>query len=310
MSSQLTPRWSSAYLAALATAAVPGLDVVATIPPRLVTETQEATGVRDTQGRTWLVRAPRDDAAGATLLAEAALLRALADEDLPFEVAVAVGTAPMSEGGRAIVQRVLPGEVLDVASLRPGPGIAASVGQALAALHELGWEAVDEAGLPVYDAAGVRNRLLTELDSMAGTGRVPSVLLKRWEAQLDDVRLWRFRPTAVHGDLSGDCVRVSGEQVVALEDFASAHVGDPASDLGWLVAAAPEDALDSVLEAYALGRTEGGDAGILDRAQFHSEFALGRWLLQGIRAGSEPIAREAEVMLNELATAIIEAGER
>lgn len=310
MRSQPEPRWTSAHLAALATAAIPGLEVVGTTGPPVVAGAVEVAGVRDAAGNTWVVRAPRDDAAGAALLAEAALLRALADEDLGFALAVPVGSVAIDDGARAVIHRALPGQELELGTLRPGPGLAASLGTALARLHELGWEAVEEAGLPVYDAEEVRTRLLTELDSMAATGRVPSLLLRRWEAQLEDIPAWRFRPTAVHGDLAGERVLVEGDAVVAMAEFGSAHVGDPASDLAWLVASAPEDALESVLEAYALGRAEGGEAAVLARAQLHSELALGRWLLHGIRTGQEPIAREAEVMLNELATAIIEAGER
>lgn len=304
---ELTPRWSAAHLAALAVAAVPGLEVVATRRPRNVTEQLETTGVLDADGGAWLVRAPRDAAAGAELAAEAALLEVVAREDLPFAVATPVGFADVGDPGsatRAVVTRLLPGRALDVARLHPGPGLAASLGSALAALHELPWDAVEAAGLPILDAEGVRSRHLTELDAMAATGRVPSVLLRRWEAQLEDVRLWRFRPVLVHGDLSGERVLVEQERVSAIESFASAHVGDPATDLAWLVAAAPEDALESVLESYALGRTEGGEGAVVARAQLVSELALGRWLLFGLRAGQADVVRDAEAMLADLAEAV------
>lgn len=307
MSAQPTPRWSASFLAAVATAAVPGLEVVATRHPRYVTEHVEVTGVLDSAGRTWVVRAPRDAATGAALAAEAALLAELAQEDLPFAVARPVGGAMLDDGTRAVVQEDLPGRPLAVAGLRPGPGVAASLGGALAALHEVGWSAVERAGLPVYDAEAARTRLLAELDAMAQTGRVPAVLLRRWEEQLEDVRMWRFRPALVHGDLAGERVLVDGDAVVAIEDFSSAHVGDPATDLAWLVAAAPEDALESVLEAYSLGRTEGGEGAVVWRAQLLSELALGRWLLHGLRAGEDRVVAEAQEMLAGLAVAVEES---
>lgn len=290
---------------------MPGLEVVATRHPRYVTEHVEVTGVLDSAGRTWVVRAPRDAATGAALAAEAALLAELTHEDLPFAVARPVGGAVLDDGTRAVVQEDLPGRPLAVAGLRPGPGLAASLGSALAALHEVGWSAVERAGLPVYDAEAARTRLLAELDAMAQTGRVPPALLRRWEGQLEDVRMWRFRPALVHGDLAGERVLVDGDAVVAIEDFSAAHVGDPAIDLAWLVAAAPEDALESVLEAYALGRAEGGEGAVgtvVWRAQLLSELALGRWLLHGLRAGDDVVAAEAREMLTELAAAIEAAG--
>lgn len=299
-----TARWSPAFLAALATAAVPGLDAVAITHPRTLTPAVETVGVRDATGALYVVRAPRDDAAGAGLMAEAALLRALADEELPFEVALPLGSVAIPDGPRAVVHRALEGEELDVVALLPGPGVAASLGEAIAALHERGWDAVSEAGLPVFDAEEVRTRLIAELDAMAESGRIPVVLLRRWESALENIPLWRFRATAVHGDLAGDRIRVSGEVVTAIEAFAEAHVGDPALDLAWLVASAPEDGLESVLESYLHHRDIGGDPGLLERAQLHSELALGRWLLHGIRLGDAAIIEEAEAMLADLAAAV------
>lgn len=309
MSPQPTPRWSASFLAAIAAAAVPGLDVVATRHPRYVTDEVEVTGVLDSTGRTWVVRAPRDAATSAALAAEAALLAELADAGLPFAVARPVGSAELADGTRAVVSHDLPGRPLHLAALKPGPGLAASLGSALAALHECGWDAADRAGLPVYDAESIRVRLLAELDAMAETGRVPTLLLRRWERALEDVAQWRFRPGLVHGDPSGERVMVDGDAVVALEDFSHAHVGDPAVDLAWLVAGAPEDGLESVLEAYSVGRVASGDAGVVWRAQLHSELALGRWLLHGVRGGDVAVAREAQEMLDDLADALSQDGE-
>lgn len=283
---------------------MPGLDVVATRHPRSVTDREEITGVQDAQGRHWVVRAPRDSAAGAALLAEGALLNALERYELPFAVAVPAGWSEIPEVGRAVVHRDLPGRPLQLHTLEPGPGLAASLGSALAALHELDPGIADEAGLTIFDAAQCRSRLLVELDELAGTGRVPAVLLRRWEEMLEDVAAWRFRPTLVHGELDSDCVLVDGERVTALTGFTAAHIGDPALDLAWLVAAAPEDALESVLEAYDMARTEGGAGHLVLRAQLMSELALGRWLLHGLRRSDETVVAEAAAMLADLADAV------
>lgn len=309
VSGHLTPRWSAPFLAALATVAVPGLDAVATRHPRVVTPTMETTGVLAADGGSWIVRAPRDAATGAALMAESELLRVLNHEGLPFALAVPAGFATLEDGGPAVVHRALPGRELDLAALRPGPGLAPSLGAAIAALHEVRLDAVAPLDLPGYDAAESRTRLLAELDEMAASGRVPVVLLRRWEEALEDVRSWRFRPALVHGDLASDRVLAEAGRVTGLLDFAAAHVGDPAIDLGWLVAAAPEEALGSVLGAYDARREGGSDAQLLVRAQLYSELALGRWLLHGIRVADRTVVADADDMLAELADAVTAAEE-
>lgn len=292
-------------LAALATAAIPGLDVVATRAPQHDGTDFAVTGVLDSGGRHWVVRSPLHPAAGAALEGEVAFLDRLAeavdDGVLPFDVPRPAGFAALPEGGRAMVYRELQGRPLDVTTLRPGPGLAASIGRALAAVHELPAATVDAAGLPVYDAESYRTRRLSELDAAAASGYVPAVLMRRWERALEDVSLWRFRATPVHGDLAAEHVLVANDEVRGIVDWSEAHVGDPAEDLAWLVAAAPERALDAVLESYSLARTERGDDHLLERATLVSELALARWLLHGVRTGDREVVDDAAQMLAELA---------
>lgn len=208
-----------------------------------------------------------------------------------------------------MVYRELIGRPLDLAELTPGPFLAAQLGRALAAVHELPTDVIDQAGLPVYDADSWRRRRLAELDDAARTGDVPTVLLDRWERALEDVRLWRFTATVVHGDLAPEHVLVSAGDVAAVIDWSHAQVGDPADDLAWLFAAAPEDSLDAVLEAYSLARTERGDTHLAARATLASELALARWLLHGVRTDERSIVLEARRMLRDLADLVRDAPE-
>ncbi len=230
-----------------------------------------------------------------------------------FEEAINIvknaGFAELPEGGRAVVSRTLGGTQLDVFALTGGPGLAASLGASLAALHEVEATLAEDVGLPVYEAGECRTRLQAEVDQMAQTSRVPLDLLKRWERALEDVRCWRFRPTFVHGDLQAERVLVEGAEVVAFTGFTASYVGDPAVDLAWLLASAPEDAVESILEAYAFGRVEGGSGLLVERAQLLSEVALGRWLMHGLRHNDPVVTAEAEEMLADLAAAVIDAPE-
>lgn len=302
---------SALALAALATSAVPGLEPVATVEPQRVGADVQMTGVMDAAGRRWVVRCALHQAACAQLLAESALLGPLwaaVDEGLlPFEVPRAAGHLDLSDGEHVVVTRAVRGTPLDLGKLRPGPGLAANLGAAIAAIHELPASLVADVGLPVYTADSYRRRCLAEVDEAARTGRVPSVLLDRWERALEAVALWRFRATPVHADLAADQVYVHDGRVTGVVGFTEAHVGDPAEDLAWLMAAAPEDALDAIVEAYVMGRTEHADSALLDRAMLTSELALARWLLHGVRSGDESIVADAVTMLDELAEDVAEA---
>ncbi len=290
-------------LAALATAAVPGLDAPRPRPAEHPGDDAPAVGT-DADGTRRTVRAPRSLQAGAALEAEAELLGSLqhyAESGvLSFAVPRVSGTALLPEGGRAVVHPALEGEPLDVDGLRPGPGLAADLGRVLASVHELPRTIVDDAGLPGYEVEEYRARRMAELDEAAATGKVPPTLLRRWETALEDVSLWRFQPVVVHGDLGPEQVLVARGRVVAVTDWAGARVADPADDLAWLLVSAPPEVVDSIMEAYQLRRTELTDKHLLDRALLVGELALARWLLHGVRNGLDDVVADALDMLADL----------
>lgn len=293
---------SALNLAALATVAVPGLDAVDARP--VASPTFDAATVLDAAGTWWVVRAPRDAAGGAALEAEVGLLDALVRYvdagDLPFDVPRPAGFVDLPEGGRAVVNRLLPGRPLQLEQLGPGPGLAADLGRAIAALHELPVATMEDLGLPSYEAEAYRQRRLAEVDEAARTGKVPAALLRRWEGALEDVALWRFRATVTHGDLSADNVLVGPKGPTAVLGWTEAKVADPADDLAWLVIAAPYQAIDPILEAYTMRRTGLADRHLAARALLAGELTFARWLLHGVRADDERIVTDAEQMLREL----------
>ena len=281
---------SPAFLAALASAAVPGLDPVSVEAlPSTPDQSFDVAFVQDTEHRRWVVRAPRTDVAGAEMDRTVALL-ALLGRRMPFAVPAPKGFVALAEGGRAAVYPYLPGHNLDFAELPAGPGLAAELGRALAALHNTDPAVFDEAGVPSYDADAYRTRRLAELDRAAETGRVPTALLGRWESALEDVSLWRFAPTPTHGDLTGDQVLAvfrddsdaSTGRIRAMTGWEDAKVADPADDFAALVADAPPDALETVLEAYAHARVERPDANLLVRARLVAELDLLSALMRGL----------------------------
>ncbi|WP_098454999.1 phosphotransferase [Sanguibacter antarcticus] len=298
-------------LAALSTLAVPGLDVHHVLPVPGPDGFDCAVAI-DSESRRWVVRAPSTAAAGAALEAEAAFLAGLeAHVDsglLPFVVPRPAGFVALPDGGRAVVYEEPPGHPVKVHRLQPGPGMAASVGRAVAALHELPVSLVEASGHPTYSAEEYRQRRLSEVDEAAKTGRVPATLLRRWERSLEDVSVWRFRPTITHTALCPENVLVQAGQVSALTDFFEVQVGDPADDLAWLLVSATQEAADSLMEAYQIRRTELIDPHLVDRALLASELALARWLLHGVRNDAPDVVEDAVGMLKDLDRAATEVG--
>ena len=268
-------------LAALASAAVPGLD------PATVKGVAQRPGhqfevafVEDTQHRRWVVRAPMSAAAGAQMDVAVSLL-GLLSRRLPFSVPTPKGFVDLAEGCRAVVYPFIAGRPLNFAHLPGGPGIAAELGRALAALHNLDLALCDEAGLTSYDPDTYRTRRLADLDRAAATGHVPTRLLSRWERSLEEVSLWRFAPTPTHGDLTGDEVLAVFEdddastgRIRGLTGWEDAKVADPADDFATLATQAPACAFDSVLEAYAHARLDRPDKYLERRARLAGELKL------------------------------------
>ncbi len=269
-------------LAALASAAVPGLDP-ATVEGivQLPGHQFEVAFIQDTQHRRWVVRAPVTAAAGAQMEVTVSLL-GLLSRRLPFSVPTPKGFVDLKEGGRASVYPFLTGHPLDFANLPAGPGIAAELGRALAALHNVDLALFEEAGLPSYDADTYRTRRLSDLDRAAATGHVPTGLLARWERSLEDVSLWRFAPTPTHGALTGDQVLAVFDddedaatgRIRGLTGWEDAKVADPADDFAALVTQATPAAFDSVLEAYAHARIDRPDKHLERRARLAGELKL------------------------------------
>jgi aminoglycoside phosphotransferase (APT) family kinase protein len=294
------PARSNLTLAALASVAVPGLDPVAVGAPQVDGMDFDVAVVDDSRGRRWVVRVPRRTTASAMVDLETRLLPRLAAA-VPFAVPQPAGHCALPDGGRGLVYPYLPGAPLHPGELRPGTGLAPELGRALARLHDVPPEIFDEAGAPTYTAEEYRQRRLSDVDRAAATGHVPATLLARWESALEQVSHWRFAATPVHGDLAAEHVLVDDGRVSGIIDWGEARVADPADDLAWVAVGADSDALDAVLESYAMARSEQPDRHLLDRAQLAGELAFARWLLGGVAADDTAVVDQASAALAELA---------
>jgi macrolide phosphotransferase len=301
---------SDLALAGLACAAVPGMKPVSVQElhrgPEAEPAGHQTALVEDSTGRRWLVVAPLTAAAAADLERNDVLVRQLG-RHLPFKVPVATGYATAGDHGRAAVFPYVEGANLNLHTLPAGPGLASAIGRAVAAVHNISAGLFEEFGVPVFDAAAHRERRLSELDRAAETGRVPTGLLARWEQAFEAPALWHFASTPVHGSLDGWAFRVafsendaSTGRVVALTNWGQASVTDPAEDFALLVQQATPAAVDSVLESYALARSQRPDPHLLTRARLASEMRLIRGLAAAVGAGDEETVRDRVDQLRKL----------
>ncbi|WP_240470989.1 phosphotransferase [Schaalia suimastitidis] len=290
-------------LAALATVAVPGMKVVAIRQPSHCDEVMSQTGIVDSKGNKWTVVCPHDSIGGLDLESQSTVLYRLSQaydyRRIPFDVPRPAGSTLTPEGDRVMVYKDLGGRSLTEDDFSDSQLLPASLGRALAALHNLPERAYTGAGLPSYSAEQCRQRHLAVLDEAARATVIPANLWNRWEAALEDVSLWRFPAAPIHADLAATSITVSDGTVVAMSGFHGAHVGDPATDIAWVLAQASDEFLDRFNEAYVMER-DATDLHLLTRAQLLSELALVRWYVHGVHAQDRQIQREAEAMLADL----------
>lgn len=292
-------------LAALAVVAAPNVIPARLALPQHRDADQTLTGLIDVQGRHWEVIHTTNPTIGAALIAESRVLKQIGRRVdggyVDFDVPRPEGGVTLPDKSYVQVRSHIPGHPLAIESLRPGPGLAAGLGRALAQLHEIPPTLIEEAGLPVLTAADVRSNWQSLFDDAAMTGKVDSNLLARWESALDEDLWWRFHPVVVHGDLAEENIITGGGSILAFKGLSQMRVGDPAEDLAWVYSSAPIDTLDVIEEAYDRGRIEGVDKYLRLRAELVSELNLARWLLHGVRTKDEAIIDEAVEMLEDLA---------
>lgn len=220
---------------------------------------------------------------------------------LPFQVPRARGRTTVA-GVTAGVVDFLDGYRVTTAELPPG-GVAAAIGRAIAAVHDLPVAVVREAGLAVRGPELIRVELSRLVDRAAATGHVAVGLRDRWRAAIDDEPLWRFEPTVVLGGTGADCFLfeddAQGPHLTGVLGWERLSVGDPAVDLAW-TASAP-DAAASVLDAYLTAAVRAADPLLAERARLYAELEFADWLLHGVDDDDEAVVADAASMLRALA---------
>lgn len=284
-------------LSALATSAVPGFQVVSA--QNMSTAEVNAALVYDVSGVASVVELPRTVAAEKIHQNRISAARALTDglrSRLPFAVPRVVGV--LDVGGMTLsVSEYLPGQ--PVAAKNVTPPRAVAVGQALAAIHQLPTSTLIDNQRAANTSLDALRSAAGIVDLTAATGLIPQSLLRRWEAALEDSALWHWETTAVHHRMALKRILWENDSVVALSGWREFQVGDPAWDLAWLTTPAHSSFAQGVITAYQQARP-GTDRWFLQRARFHAELDIARWLLHGRDRNSDTIVQDATEMLVSL----------
>lgn len=298
---------SSLTLAALATSAIAGFEpTAARIHTRRAHGEFDAAILRDASGRCLLIRVPRTQTAESEQSAELVSLRALTAgvrSRLNFTLPTVLGQAPVDDT-RAVVTEYIHGTPISLAYFADNTELASSVGRAIAAIHNLPTAFVADAGLPVQSAEEARSATVDLIDEASDTGLLPAQLLRRWEETTDNDELWRFPSTVVHGSLGVESFLLSEDGAIgAVLGWAKLRVGDPASDLHWLVSSSGP-ATEAARVAYSGARLGAQDRSMGQRALLYAELELVKWLLHGTDTRNQAVIDDAVQMLDALVDSV------
>jgi aminoglycoside phosphotransferase (APT) family kinase protein len=222
----------------------------------------------------------------------------LAAASLPFAIPKLVGQTTERDL-QVILLTLLEGQSPDLSKYAPGE-FSKSIGEALAAIHNLDPSVVIDAGLPEYDASRILQTKVAEVDAAAATGKVPPSLLSRWEEALEDVGLFRFHPSVVHGSISDQNIFVHNSTISGVAGWSALSISDPAEDLKYLAGGALPSTFEDALLNYRAMRPS-ADENIAQRAILYSEIELASWLNHCIQLDDQQLIAEAQAMLDDLA---------
>jgi|GEM_PF-255351 len=299
---------SPLILAALAKGAAPGLNIVK-VQKNAMLANKDFDGALLTsdEGKHFIVRIAKNATAETNQEAELRALKALVKNgSLPFSVTSQLASTMTRDGELVRVLTYVYGSPFDLAELNADDPLVESTAKALAAIHNLPLSLVQDIDFPEYTASNILKSAAAELDRAIETGKVPSVMLNRWEAALGNDTLFRFMPTVVNGLLGPESVLELDGQISGVLDWMDLQIGDPARDFGWILARGHDDLVYNLMLAYQQARPAADD-NIRQRAQFYSELAWANYLVSAVNSNNEHDILDAQGEL-EILAAQVEAG--
>ncbi|MEN9714186.1 MAG: hypothetical protein RLZZ164_850 [Actinomycetota bacterium] len=264
----------------------------------------ESAILTDKDGLHYIARIPTSPSAGTDLELEMRVLKAVGSvgSKLPFEIPHTLGETRSNVGERVVVFKWVYGNKIIPAKVPVNGALAISISNALVAMHSISPDLVVANGFRDYSVAENLRLRTAELDRAAQTSHVPAILLQRWEQVLEDAAMWRYQPTVIHGNLSGETMLEQNQEISGVIEWTNLELNDPALDFRWLGAPEDHDLLVSVLMGYQIARGS-GDTKIAQRAAFYNEFQHLQYLLHGHTMRDNWVVEDASNSLQNLAAA-------
>jgi len=253
----------------------------------------------DAEDNSYQLLSPRTTAGVVELSQLVAGLKTISyAHNLPFGINEIIGQTRSIEGNAVVVLSDIGGQAPELSRYAAGP-FSQSMGEALAAVHQIDPDLIRDAGLPEFDAQSILHRKVAEVDRVAATGKVPAGLLNRWEEALEDVGLFRFHPTVTHMQINQDSLLVAGGKLVGVTNWSQLSINDPAEDLKYLAGGALGSTFEDAILHYRAAR-ENADENIVQRAILYSELELASWLAHCLQLGDSSMIADAQSMLTDL----------
>lgn len=247
-------------------------------------------------GNHYVVRQATTNSSALELVTEVSAIQTIAGLGLPFKVAKPLGSSKAPGAHEAVVFEYVYGSGVNLNALQAASPLAASIGAAMAAIHNLSTEVVAAAGFPEFTATDTARTRLNELDRLAGTGKIPKVLLDRWSEAIENVNMFRFTPTVVHSNLNAVNILELDQEVSGVLGWHGLKIGDPAEDFAWLATHADQELMDAVRFAYLASKNL-LDPNLTQRAYLYAEMTAAKWLLHGLTINDNSIVAEGTGML-------------
>lgn len=285
----------SLILAALATDALPDVNFTSVQSLDDYQAEVQTLVLTAADGEQFLLKAPLTLSAATNIGSEIRAYRALKSVSLPFRISAFLGESSAKALRKVYLFEYLSGKELNLESIKAQDPLIPALAMAIAQIHSIPVSLISDAGLPEYaPAQSVRTRV-AEFDRVMDTGKVHRDLLERWQAAIMDINLFRYQPSVIHGDLSGQSILSDGNQIVGVTDWSNLRIDDPAVDFAALFREAETDVFEALILAY-----EGylkTDRNLRQRANLYYELSFASDLLYAIGSQSVEDVAEAERML-------------
>ena len=287
---------SHLILAALAAAAVSGKNFVSTELTSEQTPGFDSAVLTSAAGNQYRVLVPQSKAAEQELAVELAALNLVSPLASSTLLVPEIVGSTTDAGTPVVVLSFHQSKQIKLGAKNSEP--VELLAAELARVHSLSVMEAQKLEIPSYTATELVTELVNELDKLADTGKIPGVLLSRWERALEDIGLWRYRPVVIHGAVGIDNVGTSADQLV-MRGLGSMRVSDPAEDLAWIAGGSSETVLNGCFEQYSEIRES--DENLVKRAIFYSELEIARWLVYCLENEDSRSAEAAQADLDNLA---------